>query len=172
LALREIDDKGNTYDVPQLPHQREFAVIWLSMTSQERDVIEEEINRRLQQLISSPDPNWGSITNTSIEGGRSNPNTGVAIGFFLYIEHQDKIANRNKECAARVRNAFPAAYDDLDDGTLSERTLAKYPNCEIPVKLSHCTSGDVFDRLACEDAAEQEFRCQGSLVFLNCFLGI
>jgi hypothetical protein len=27
--------------------------------------------------VSSPDPNWGSITNTSIEGGRTNPVTGI-----------------------------------------------------------------------------------------------
>src|SRR5208282_450983 len=30
----------------------------------------------LDELVHSPDPNWGSITNTSIEGGKPNPMTG------------------------------------------------------------------------------------------------
>ena len=42
-----------------------------------RALIETEISERLDALISSPDPNWGSITNTSIEGGRTNPATGI-----------------------------------------------------------------------------------------------
>ncbi|HYG99033.1 MAG TPA: hypothetical protein VD837_07865, partial [Terriglobales bacterium] len=46
-------------------------------TSAQRDAMVAEINRRLDQLISSPDPNWGSITNTSIEGGRTNLQTGI-----------------------------------------------------------------------------------------------
>jgi hypothetical protein len=32
---------------------------------------------RLDQLITSPNPNWGTITNTSIEGGKTNPYTGI-----------------------------------------------------------------------------------------------
>jgi hypothetical protein len=43
--------------------------------------LENEINGRLDALISSPDPNWGSITNTSIEGGRANPITGNKGGW-------------------------------------------------------------------------------------------
>ena len=43
----------------------------------ERNAIEAEINRRLDSLIRSPDPNWGSITNTSIEGGKPNPQSGI-----------------------------------------------------------------------------------------------
>jgi hypothetical protein len=39
--------------------------------------MEAEINHRLDELMASPSPNWGSITNTSIEGGRANPSTGV-----------------------------------------------------------------------------------------------
>ena len=42
-----------------------------------RDDIEEEINRRLDTLMNNPDPNWGSITNISIEGGKFNPRTGL-----------------------------------------------------------------------------------------------
>jgi len=32
------------------------------------------------------------------------------------------------ECAARVRKAYPGAYNDLDDATLTKKVLAKYPN--------------------------------------------
>src|SRR5215831_17382821 len=57
----------------------------------------------------------------------------AVVGFFLYSEHQAKIANRNRECAAKVRSTYPGAYNDLDDATLAEKTLAKYPTCEIPI---------------------------------------
>ena len=77
MALREIGEDGRDYCVKSLSHQHDFDRTWLLMTSTQRDAIEAEINRRLDLLIASPDPNWGSITNTSIEGGSSNPNTGI-----------------------------------------------------------------------------------------------
>jgi hypothetical protein len=77
VALRDIDDRGRVHDVLCLDHQREFDRVWLSIPAPARTAIEAEINRRLDQLIASPNPNWGSITNTSIEGGRTNPNTGI-----------------------------------------------------------------------------------------------
>jgi hypothetical protein len=77
MALREIGEDGSVYDVPSLPHRSDFDRVWLSMTLPQRTEIEAEINRRLEALIVSPDPNWGSITNTSIEGGKTNPDTGI-----------------------------------------------------------------------------------------------
>ena len=77
MALREIGEDGSTDDVLHLPHRREFDATWLLIPAAQRAAIEAEINRRLDDLISSPDPNWGSITNTSIEGGKRNPATGV-----------------------------------------------------------------------------------------------
>ena len=77
MALREIGEDGSTHDVLYLPHRRDFDATWLLIPAAQRAAIEAEINRRLAELISSPDPNWGSITNTSIEGGRTNPATGV-----------------------------------------------------------------------------------------------
>lgn len=77
MALREISEDGRVYDVASLSHQRDSQRVWLSMTREERAAIEAEINRLLDTLIESPDPNWGSITNTSIEGGKPNPNTGT-----------------------------------------------------------------------------------------------
>jgi hypothetical protein len=35
-------------------------------------------------------------------------------------------------CAQKVRARYPHQYDDLDDETLGRKTLAKYPNCELP----------------------------------------
>ena len=46
------------------------------MTPAQRTSIEAEINLRLDKLIANPNPNWGSITNTSIQGGRTNRDTG------------------------------------------------------------------------------------------------
>jgi hypothetical protein len=77
MALREIDEAGRIRDVSQLPYRHEFDQVWLSIPAHERTAIENEINTRLDSLINSPDPNWGSITNTSIEGGKLNPATGI-----------------------------------------------------------------------------------------------
>jgi hypothetical protein len=77
MALREIGPGGNVRDVFSLGHQGNFDRVWLSMTLPQRTAIEVEINRRLDELVVSPDPNWGSITNTSIEGGKTNPDTGI-----------------------------------------------------------------------------------------------
>ncbi len=77
MALREIGEDGSIYDVPQLPHQNEFNTTWFLIATADQAAIEAEINLRLDMLIASPDPNWGSITNTSIEGGRTNPATGI-----------------------------------------------------------------------------------------------
>lgn len=77
MSLSEIDDKGRKYDVTRLGHQRDFERIWDSLSQGEQRAIEAEINRRLDRLVASPDSNWGSITNTSLEGGAPNPRTGT-----------------------------------------------------------------------------------------------
>ncbi len=77
MSLRDIDENGRVRDVPRLDHEADFNRQWLLIPALERSAIETEINRRLDELLASPHPNWGSIMNTSIEGGRTNPNTGV-----------------------------------------------------------------------------------------------
>ena len=77
MALRDIDDRGRVREVSCLDHQGDFNRIWLTIPLPARVGIESEINRRLDTLMSTPDQNWGSITNTSIEGGRPNPATGI-----------------------------------------------------------------------------------------------
>ena len=76
MALFDIDEHGRGYPVEELPHEDEFNSVWFSLPENVRADIEEEINRRLDTLINHPDPNWGSITNISIEGGKLNPMTG------------------------------------------------------------------------------------------------
>jgi hypothetical protein len=53
MALREIGEKGETYDVSELSHQREFDLVWRSITPNDRLAIEAEINRRLDHLAGS-----------------------------------------------------------------------------------------------------------------------
>lgn len=77
MALREIGEDGRTYDVTRLSHKVEFDATWSLISAPDQARIENEINCRLDTLIASPDPNWGSITNTSIEGGKTNPATGI-----------------------------------------------------------------------------------------------
>ena len=77
MALIDMDERGRRYPVKELPHKDEFNRVWLSLPENVRDDIEEAINRRLDTLINYPDPNWGSITNISIEGGKFNPTTGL-----------------------------------------------------------------------------------------------
>jgi hypothetical protein len=76
MALRDIDDQGRVREVFHLDHRTDFDRIWLAIPHAARAAIETEINRRLDTLIATPDQNWGSITNTSIEGGKTSPSTG------------------------------------------------------------------------------------------------
>lgn len=76
MALREIDKYGRAHETEQLSHVHEFEELYYRLPAVQRNAIEAEINRRLDELVSSPDPHWGSITNTSLEGGQRNPLTG------------------------------------------------------------------------------------------------
>jgi hypothetical protein len=77
MALRDIDEKGRVREVLRLDHEEDFSRIWMRISHDEQSAIEAEMNRRLDELVSSPNPNWGSIMNTSLEGGQLNPITGV-----------------------------------------------------------------------------------------------
>src|SRR5450432_4103707 len=77
MSLREMDEGGRLRDVLILPHGDDFDRTWSVINGANRAAIENEINARLDHLVTSPDPNWGSITNTSIEGGKVNSVTGI-----------------------------------------------------------------------------------------------
>jgi hypothetical protein len=51
-------------------------------------------------LVATPNPNWGSITNTSIEGGKTNPGTGIRGDWSGTVFHAIFVAcGFNEECA-------------------------------------------------------------------------
>jgi hypothetical protein len=77
MSLKDIEENGGVREVLRLDHLSDFNRQWLRIPPAQREAIEAEINRRLDDLLASPSPNWGSIMNTSIEGGRLNPVTGV-----------------------------------------------------------------------------------------------
>jgi hypothetical protein len=77
MAVRDIDEKVHVREVVRLDHEADFNRVWMRISPDERAAIEAEIHRRLDEFVSSPNPNWESIMNTSIEGGQLNPNTGV-----------------------------------------------------------------------------------------------
>lgn len=77
MALTDIDEKSRMRNVARLEHEQDFHRRWNLIPSKQRIAIEAEINRRLDEVLSSPSPNWSSITDTSMEGAEVNPLTGV-----------------------------------------------------------------------------------------------
>lgn len=75
--LKDIDENGGVREIRDIDYRERFDRKWNEFTAGEQQVIDSEINRLLDALINNPDPNWGSIMNTSIEGGKVNPSTGV-----------------------------------------------------------------------------------------------
>lgn len=62
--------------IEKLDYEHEFLRDWSRISVEDQTAILQEINRVLDALVTSPDTNWGAITNTSIEGGKPNPTTG------------------------------------------------------------------------------------------------
>jgi hypothetical protein len=77
MALRDIDSNGGVRDVKAIDYPDEFNRRWNLIQAQQQTAIVDEISRRLDDLLANPNPNWGSVMNTSIEGGRTNPMTGI-----------------------------------------------------------------------------------------------
>lgn len=75
--LNDIDENGGVRELQDIDYRERFDSKWSEFTAKERHVIDAEINHLLDALIDDPNPNWGSIMNTSIEGGKVNPFTGV-----------------------------------------------------------------------------------------------
>ena len=74
--LKDIDENGGVREMHDIDYRERFDRKWNEFTAEEQRAIDAEINRFLDALIYAPDPNWGSIMNTSIEGGKDNPFTG------------------------------------------------------------------------------------------------
>src|ERR1700722_6777565 len=75
--LKDIDENGGARMMQDIDYRDRFDAKWDEFTKEEQDDIDNEINRLLDALIHEPVPTWGSIMNTSIEGGKANPFTGV-----------------------------------------------------------------------------------------------
>ncbi len=75
--LKDIDEKGSVREMRDIDYRAEFDRKWSEFTPGERRAIDAEITRLLDALRDSPDRLWGSIMNTSIEGGKVNPFNGV-----------------------------------------------------------------------------------------------
>jgi hypothetical protein len=81
MSLYDMDTDQEIASFDQLwrrrSHRIEFLRVWQSIPAGERDAIEREINGRLDDLVAHPDARWGSITNSSIEGSKESPVTGM-----------------------------------------------------------------------------------------------
>src|ERR1700735_4947164 len=103
MALTEIDERSRMRDVARLDHEQDFNRQWNLIRSKQRIAIEAEINRRLDEILSSPTPNWDSVTNTSIEGGKVDPVTGAHSEWTgTVFDPNDSIACNHNEQQAQM----------------------------------------------------------------------
>ena len=75
--LIDIDEAGGMREMHDIDYREHFDKKWNEFTKAKKQAINGEINRILDSLIEAPSPKWGSIMNTSIEGGKVNPITGI-----------------------------------------------------------------------------------------------
>lgn len=75
--LRDMDEKGGIRELKDIDYRAQFNRKWDEFTPVEQQTIDDEIEHLLDALRNSPDPLWGSIMNTSIEGGKANPFNGL-----------------------------------------------------------------------------------------------
>ena len=74
--LTDIDENGGVREMDDIDYRERLDMKWNEFTRAEKRAIDNQIKRLLDSLIDDPDPNWGSIMNTSIEGGKVNPFNG------------------------------------------------------------------------------------------------
>ena len=74
--LNDIDENGGTRVMDDIDYRQRFDRKWNEFTAAEQQAIDNEIERLLDEVRDNPDPYWGSILCTSIEGGKVNPFTG------------------------------------------------------------------------------------------------
>ncbi len=136
MALREMDGGGGLREVLSLPHEDEFNRIWFAISPHHRAAIEAEINRRLDQLVASPDPNWGSITNTSIEGGKLNPTTGIRGDWTGTVFHAIfEACNLNENLAGMFYgNVWKKVIIGREDHWIGMRADPAFPNRGITLQ--------------------------------------
>ncbi|HEY4211626.1 MAG TPA: hypothetical protein VGM84_09115 [Steroidobacteraceae bacterium] len=132
MSLTDMDEKGCTREVTVLDHLTDFNRTWNLIPPDERAAIEAEINRRLSELLSSPHPQWGSIMNTSIEGGKENPHTGERGDWWGTVFHPIYVACGYSESLAgmfygNVWKKVIIARDEMWFGVRSDATHPTFP---------------------------------------------
>jgi len=75
--LKDIDERGGMREMDDIDYRSQFDRKWSEFILEEQRAINAEITRLRHALRDSPDPLWGSIMNTSIEGGKVNPFNGL-----------------------------------------------------------------------------------------------
>ena len=75
--LKDMDEKGAMREMNDIDYRSQFDKKWKEFPPEEQQAINAEIARVLDALRDSPDLLWGSIMNTSIEGGKVNPFNGL-----------------------------------------------------------------------------------------------
>ncbi len=75
--LKDMDEKGGMRHLTKLDHAEDFDRQWKKYAVDEQRAIVDAIEAKLDELVAAPDSRWGSIMNTSIEGGRVNPFNGT-----------------------------------------------------------------------------------------------
>jgi len=75
--LKDMDEKGAMREMNDIDYRSQFDKKWKEFPPEEQQAINAEITRVLDALRDSPDLLWGSIMNTSIEGGKVNPFNGL-----------------------------------------------------------------------------------------------
>jgi hypothetical protein len=136
MSLREMDGGGRLREVLCLPHLDDFERTWFVITTLDRAAIEAEINARLDHLVTSPDPNWGSITNTSIEGGKLNPVTGIRGDWSGTVFHAIfEACNLNENLAGMFYgNVWKKVIIERDDRWIGMRADPTFPNRGITLQ--------------------------------------
>lgn len=127
MPLYDVD-RGRT--IERLDYEHEFNRDWSRIAEPYRTAIVAEINRVLDSLVTSPDPNWGSITNTSIEGGKRNPLTGVP-GDWRGTPFQAifEACNRSEDRAAMLfGNIWKMVIIGRDENWIGVRMDPTFPN--------------------------------------------
>jgi hypothetical protein len=82
-----------------------------------------------KECTSEIDPSQESIHEQIIRYKREH---GVKAETINPTEKILKLRINDKECASKVRTAYPHVYDDLSDAVLTSKVLAKYPTyCDI-----------------------------------------
>jgi hypothetical protein len=136
MSLREMDGGGRLREVLSLPHQDDFERTWFVISTADRAAIAAEINARLDHLVASPDPNWGSITNTSIEGGRLNPVTGIRGDWSgTVFDAIFEACNLNEDLAGMFYgNVWKKVIIERDDHWIGMRADPTFPNRGITLQ--------------------------------------